>query len=115
MLSSLPKLADRTFILGAFLPTLLFFLVLLFEFHDHWLAKEWIATMTERELGQAAYLLLSVWAVAVMILMLNHPLYRFLEGYTFPGWLAEWLMARFLEPSKPLRIGSRPCGLWSAA
>jgi hypothetical protein len=45
----LPKLADRTFILGAFLPTLLFFLVLLFEFHDHWLAKEWIATMTSSD------------------------------------------------------------------
>jgi hypothetical protein len=46
------------------------------------------------ELGQAAYLLLAVWVVAVMILMLNHPLYRFLEGYTFPNWLAEWLKTR---------------------
>jgi hypothetical protein len=94
MLSSLPKLADRTFILGAFLPTLLFAIVGLFLFRDQEPANAWIEILTKKDLGQAAYLLLAVWAGAVMVLMLNLPLYRFLEGYTFPGWLAERLKSR---------------------
>jgi hypothetical protein len=94
MLSSLPKLADRAFILGAFLPTLLFVVAGLFLFHDLEPAHTWIEGLTAKDLGQAAYLLLAVWVVAVIILMLNDPLYRFLEGYTYPGWLAERLKRR---------------------
>jgi hypothetical protein len=94
MLSSLPKLADRNFILGAFLPTLLFVILVLFMFHDLEPAHAWIDALTAKEFEQAAFLLLSVWAVAVVVLMINFPLHRFLEGYTFPGWLAEWLKAR---------------------
>jgi hypothetical protein len=94
MLSSLPKLADRAFILGAFLPTLLFALATLFLFNDLEPIRGWIKSLAAKDLGQAAYLLLAVWAIAVIILMLNTPLYRFLEGYTFPDWLAEPLKAR---------------------
>jgi hypothetical protein len=89
MLSTLPKLADRAFILGFFLPTLLFALVAFLLFGDLPTAKEWLKSLTEKDLGKAAYLLLSVWVMAVMLQMLSHPLYRFLEGYTLPGWLAE--------------------------
>jgi hypothetical protein len=94
MLSSLPKLADRAFILGAFLPTLLFAVVGLVLFHDQDFADEWVHALAAKDLGQAAYMLLAVWAVAVLILMFNHPLYRFLEGYTFPRWLATPLKNR---------------------
>jgi hypothetical protein len=94
MLSSFPKLADRAFILGTFLPTLLFAIVLLLEFRDFHVAAEWLAALTTKDLGQAAYLILSVWAVAVTLLMLNQPLYRLLEGYLFPNWLAEPLKKR---------------------
>jgi hypothetical protein len=94
MLSSLPKLADRTFILGAFLPTLLFAIALLFEFRDQPLARELLTGLTEKDLGQAAFLLVAVWAVAVVMLMLNRPIYRLLEGYQFPRWLAKWLTSR---------------------
>ena len=85
MLSSLPKLADRTFVLGAFLPTLLFAAVLVFLFPEEPFATTCITAAAGRDLGQAAFLLLAVWAVAVVISMLNYPLYRFLEGYTFPS------------------------------
>jgi hypothetical protein len=96
MLSSLPKLADRAFILGDFLPALLFAVALLFLFHDQRLPNALIEAVTRKEYGVAIYLLLAVWAVAVVLLVLNNPLYRFLEGYAppFPGRLAEWLKTR---------------------
>jgi hypothetical protein len=94
MLSSLPKFADRAFILGEFLPSLLFAVALLFLFHDQQLPKALIEAVTRKDYGVAVYLFLAVWAAAVLLLILNHPLYRFLEGYMFPGRLAEWLKTR---------------------
>jgi hypothetical protein len=96
MLSSLPKLADRSFILGFFLPTLLFAVVLLVLFRDQRLPKEWLDAMADKELKSAVYLLLVVWAFAVVLFILNDWLYRFLEGYAFPfpDWLADWLKGR---------------------
>ena len=102
MLSSISKLADRTFILGAFLPTLLFIIFLLLEFRD----QEFATSMLGKDLGKAAYLILIVWAAAVMLTMFNHNIYRFLEGYTFPSPLARWgrsrQVRRFLNLKKEL-------------
>jgi MFS family permease len=90
MLSSLPKLADRTFVLGELLPTLLFAIALLFLFRDQPTAAAWIDAVTEKSIGwQGVYFLLAVWASAVLLLVLNHFLYRFLEGYELPQRLAE--------------------------
>jgi len=102
MLSSFPKLADRAFILGTFLPTLLFAIILLLEFSDYHVAAEWLAALTTKDLEQAAYLILAVWAIAVVLLMLNQPLYRLLEGYSFPNWLAEPLKERHRRRFKKL-------------
>ena len=94
MLSSLPKLADRAFILGTFLPTLLFTGCLLSLFHDYELVKVWRQALEVKDLGQAVFLLFGVWVLAVLILLLNHWIYRLLEGYMFPSWLAEPLKNR---------------------
>jgi hypothetical protein len=94
MLSSLPKLADRAFILGMFLPTLLFVLAALLMFQEVSPAKSWIKALAGNDLQSTAYLLLCVWLLSVLALMLNYPLYRFLEGYSFPTWLANRLKAR---------------------
>jgi len=94
VLSSLPKLADRAFVLGALLPSLLFCVSLLFFFRDQKPVSLFIDALVDKDIGKAAYLLLAVWALAVLILMLNLPLYRFLEGYTFPKWLAKPLQKR---------------------
>jgi hypothetical protein len=94
MLSSLPKLADRSFIFGFFLPTLLFAIVALILFRDCSIAKTLLDDLAAKELTKAAYVLLLVWVMGIALLTLNRPLYRFLEGYTFPNWLAEWLKAR---------------------
>jgi hypothetical protein len=94
VLSSLPKLADRAFVLGALLPTLLFGVTLLFFFHDQKPVSLFVDALTDKDIGKGAYLLLAVWAGAVLILMMNLPLYRFLEGYTLPKWLAKPLQER---------------------
>jgi hypothetical protein len=94
MLSSIPKLADRAFVLGAFLPSLLFEVSVLLLFYDTGPARAWINELPKKDLGQAAYLLLAVWVVAVLVLMLNYPLYRLLEGYTFPEAVAQRLIIR---------------------
>src|SRR5262249_33492119 len=94
MLSSLPKLADRAFILGQFLPTLLFAVAVLFLFRDQEPPDLWTDIMTGESLGKAAYLLLVVWIVAVVTLILKQPLYQFFEGYMFPSWLAKILTSR---------------------
>jgi hypothetical protein len=95
MLSSLSKLADRSFILGEFLPSLLFIVALLLLFHDQQLPKALIEAVTKKDVVVTGYLLLAVWASAVLLLILNVPLYRFLEGYEpFPGWLADWPKTR---------------------
>lgn len=94
MLSTLPKLADRSFIFGFFLPTLAFCIVVLVLFKDFQTSKELLEDFAAKDITKAAYALLVVWIIAVALLTLNHPLYRFLEGYTFPNWLAEWLKER---------------------
>lgn len=93
MLSSLPKLADRTFILGVFLPTLLFAIVVLFLFRDQDMAKKWIEGLSSKDLGNGIYLLFAVWIVAVIVSLLNHLVYRVLEGYILPKWLERRLKA----------------------
>ena len=94
MLSSLPKLADRDFILGQLLPTLLFAVAALLLFRDQMPVEAWINILTGKDLGTTALLLLGVWVIAVTTLMLNLWIYRFLEGYTFPRWLADILKRR---------------------
>ena len=94
MLSTLPKLADRDFVLGALLPSMLFAAGLLFLFHDQKPFSDFIDAFGDKDIGKTVYFLLAVWAVAVLILMLNATVYRFLEGYTFPKWLATPLQKR---------------------
>jgi hypothetical protein len=94
MLSTLPKLADRNFVLGFFVPTLLFSLISIFLFSDVKPMNTWFDALTAKDIGKAAYVLLAVWVGAVAMTMANQPLYRFLEGYTLPGWLARPLKER---------------------
>jgi hypothetical protein len=94
MLSSLPKLADRNFILGQLLPALLFAVAGLFLFRDKIPTNTWTDIMNAKDLGKTAYLLLAVWVLAVTALILNFWIYRFLEGYLCPAWLSERLKER---------------------
>jgi hypothetical protein len=84
MLSALPKLADRNFVLGFFLPSLLFTLGGLALFSDHPKVRELVADLAAKDVKNAAFLLVGVWVLGVLMLAINHPLYRILEGYCWP-------------------------------
>ena len=107
MLSTLPKLADRGFVLGFFLPSLLFVLAVLGLFSSHAKVGALLSGLVEKDLGSATFLLVGVWILAVLMLMLNHPIYRLLEGYTWP--VSRWRRAkkrnqqRLQEANKKLR------------
>ncbi|MEA2877964.1 MAG: hypothetical protein QOF14_3160 [Hyphomicrobiales bacterium] len=105
MLSSLPKLADKAFILGFFLPTLLFVICLIALFSD----QEWTKTVLQAAFekdawDKLAYFVLAVWSLSVLLMMTNHLQFRLLEGYLKPisgiGWFRKREAARFKEKNE---------------
>src|SRR5262249_39482620 len=85
MLSALPKLADRIFVIGFFLPALLFALALLALFSDVSPLQEVLSSVAEKKnLENLVYFALAVWVLSVLLLMVNHLQYRVLEGYAWP-------------------------------
>jgi hypothetical protein len=97
MLSTLPKLADRTFVLGFFLPTLLFTIAALLLFSHVSDIGEWLKSLTAKDLTTGAYLLLAVWVGALLLLILNHWWYQVLEGYNLPEPLCTCLRQKKQE------------------
>lgn len=91
MLSGLPKLADRNFIVGFFVPTLLALLALIALFQDvEWVQPVSEAIWTEKKWEDITVFVLCVWVGAILLMLLNHLLYRMAEGYTGPmSWLGE--------------------------
>jgi len=83
MFSSLPKLADRTFVIGYLLPTLLFVCALAALFSDQPLVQGLIFGETQGW-DKIFGLVIGVWAAAVFLQFVNTYLIKFLEGYERP-------------------------------
>jgi hypothetical protein len=100
MFATLGSLADRAFIVGFILPVLGFLLAMLGLFADF----PAVGTIL-REIAAAdgfeklTYLVLSIWALAMMLQFVNDALYKMLEGYSFPlariGFLRRRQQRRF--------------------
>jgi len=88
---------DRAFIVGEVLPTLLFAGVGHFLFRDLGPVDASIASLMAKDVGQVVYLLITVWVIAGAVFILNHTIYRFLEGYAFPEPVAKLLKARNIK------------------
>lgn len=84
MLSNLPKLLDRNFVLGFFLPALLFGVTVLLLLWDYDFAHSMLDSLLAKDVTTAAYGAAAVWLVAVLLLLLNYWSYRLLEGYLPP-------------------------------
>lgn len=85
MLSALPKLADKAFVVGFFLPVLLFSLAFLALFLDVPSFSNIMRSISKTEdLEKLAYATLAVWLLSILLLMINHVQYRLLEGYVWP-------------------------------
>jgi hypothetical protein len=95
MLSTLPKLADKTFIIGFFLPTLLFAVASLALFSDFSFVQQLLKAASSREIaGRLVFLLLALWSLSILILITNHHQYQALEGYRWPVCKFDFLKKR---------------------
>jgi hypothetical protein len=85
MLSSLPKLADKAFILGFFVPTLLFVTAVTALFPEQDWAKGFLSAATEKDgWDKFAYFILMVWVLSIFLMMFNLVELQILEGYRWP-------------------------------
>lgn len=108
MLSELPKLADKAFILGFFLPTLLFVLAVAGVFHDQTWAQTLLTAASQKDgWDSLVFFALAVWVLAVLLMMVNQIELQILEGYTWPLSKMEFLRRRerkrFERQSKPFQ------------
>lgn len=83
MLSTLPKLADRAFIIGFLLPALLFAAGMIWIFGDPDQLRDLLRSAKDDTAG-LLLMLGAVWLLSVLLLIVNHALYRCLEGYLPP-------------------------------
>src|SRR5712672_3476342 len=89
MISILPKLADRNFIVGFFLPTLIAAVAIVVLFNDvptiHGVFE---ALVKEKKWEEIVAFALTVWVLSVFLMVVNYHFYRIAEGYTVPlAWL----------------------------
>ena len=95
MLSSLPKLADKAFIIGVLLPTILFFVIFVSLFPDLPLLASLSTAPAEKEsFEKLVYVALGAWFGAIVLMMINDVLYRLLEGYFWPVSRISFLLKR---------------------
>ncbi|MGH7093928.1 MAG: hypothetical protein ACREFB_10385, partial [Stellaceae bacterium] len=94
MLGNLPKLLDKNFVLGFYLPALLAVFVVAWAFPGlSVLDPLRHLPASEKMLDDLTYLGLLIWAAAILLMTGNHLLYRLLEGYLPPvSWffLGSW-------------------------
>lgn len=91
MFASLPKLADRAFLIGFCLPVLLFQLAATFLLGGWALVESTLSGGLEQTTATAVILLLSAWVGATILLVFNYWIYRAMEGYIGPFKSSIWL------------------------
>jgi len=95
MLSTLPKLVDKTFVFGFFLPSLVFAIAMLFLFADTANVQLILAKFSESNAFEnITYVILFVWGIAFILLLFNYQWYRILEGYSWPAAKLRFLLKR---------------------
>jgi hypothetical protein len=92
--SSLSKLADKNFVIGFFIPSLLFFAAL----RGAYGCTPWLASICGTSTGDLfkdlTLFAIAVWVVGILLVAANYSLYRFLEGYHLPASWSTALRAR---------------------
>jgi hypothetical protein len=90
MLTGLPKLADRNFVIGFLIPTLLAALALLGLLSNIPVVEQtYTAIWHDKKWEDITSFALGVWVVSILIMLLNHSFYRIAEGYVGPfAWIA---------------------------
>jgi hypothetical protein len=117
MLSTIPKLADKTFIIGYLFPTTAFLVALLFLLSDiSPFSSVNDLIQSDKNFDKVIYLGLLVWGLSIILMILNHSLYQIIEGYTWPiPQLAKRLGSKQLQRFRQLSTRLEDLGLeWEA-
>lgn len=100
MFSGLSKLADKSFVLGFFLPALLGVVVIIALLHDLRPLSPIIGDVTKlQSFSDLTVVLLVVWTLSVLLMAGSHWMYRVLEGYAWP-LKQKMLLARQIKRRK---------------
>jgi hypothetical protein len=91
MLGSVSKLADKTFIIGFFVPVLLAFFAAAYIFQSiPVIGRISVALASDKGFTDLTYLAVTVWFLALLLLGFNYDCYRILEGYVAPfAWFPK--------------------------
>jgi hypothetical protein len=85
MFSTLPKLADKAFVIGFLVPSILFLAVLASIFSDIPRVSAFLEGFHDKgNLQPIIYAVAAVAALAILTLLINQLFYRILEGYEWP-------------------------------
>ena len=95
MFSSLPKLADKQFVIGFICPVLIFGLVLVAFLAPHGAVAKTIASLHEKDVGDLAAAVAGLWLAALVLMLANRLIFRLVSGYWWP--LRRWFGYRALR------------------
>lgn len=84
MLSTLPKFADKAFIVGFFIPAIIFSLCELVLFSGNKIFGDTLKAINEKDFGGAVIFAVAVWILSVLLATFNIFLYKIFEGYVPP-------------------------------
>jgi ABC-type Fe3+ transport system permease subunit len=92
MLTSVTKIVDKSFVVGFVVPVLLAAVGILATLRDLDSIKPFYGEIVQTSsFSNLTIIALLLWAVAILLLILNHHLYRVLEGYSGPfSWVNKW-------------------------
>ncbi len=92
MFASLPKLADKNFVIGFLLPVLIAGFAGVLLFRDSQPVQSIYSTIfEEKTLSDLTVAILAVWSAAVGLVLFNHRIFRLLEGYSGPLNQPAWI------------------------
>src|SRR5262245_50592324 len=102
MFGELPKLFDRNFVIGFFLPVAILITVSLFIVNPYPFGTQVVDFLTKDLLVGTTTLGLLSWVGGIVLLALNRDLYRIMEGYRKynPLKLLGWLEKRRYQTMK---------------
>jgi hypothetical protein len=103
MLSSVSKLADKPFVVGFLLPSLVFAVAVVNMFPmPCWLVPIINdVKVSNNPFANLTYFVLAIWIIATVLLIVNYDAYQILEGYLPPmswfGWCTQYHRARLVD------------------
>jgi hypothetical protein len=92
VLSTLPKLVDKNFVIGFIVPVLIGVLSVVVLLRDVAPFSSLYLSMLEADsFTKLTILIMALWTLAILLMLMNHQLYQLLEGYKGPfARVASW-------------------------